>query len=272
MTCCDPCADLASIKSDLAELKAKMTLLLQHCGPQTPPPPPGGFAVDAATFDGLSDWLSRGAALSGVADSATAILSYWIRSAAASGYVLASDAEQVGEFISSMSGPFFYDSGGVNGIFASGTTALDDGDWHHVLIALNSSGTVLEIYVDDVSDGGAPSVDGTPANFFFSDTDWGIGASPSGGSKLAADLAEVYFAPGQFLDITVEANRRKFISAAGKPVDLGADGSTPTGAAPAVYLHLDDGEAVANFAVNAGTGGNFTVNGALATAATSPSD
>jgi hypothetical protein len=39
-----------------------------------------------------------------------------------------------------------------------------------------------------------------------------------------------------------------------------------------MYLHLDDGETVNNFALNAGTGGDFTVNGTLATAATSPSD
>jgi hypothetical protein len=56
-------------------------------------------------------------------------------------------------------------------------------------------------------------------------------------------------------------------------VDVGADGSAPSGVAPAVYLHLADGETPAdNFATNAGSGGGMTVNGALAVAASSPSD
>jgi hypothetical protein len=39
-----------------------------------------------------------------------------------------------------------------------------------------------------------------------------------------------------------------------------------------MYHHLDNGEAVANFATNRGTGGNFTITGTLDTASTSPSD
>jgi hypothetical protein len=65
----------------------------------------------------------------------------------------------------------------------------------------------------------------------------------------------------EFLDISVEANRRKFINAAGDPVDLGSDGSTPTSTAPIVYQNGD----FTNFETNQGTGGNFTVTGALTT-------
>jgi hypothetical protein len=53
-----------------------------------------------------------------------------------------------------------------------------------------------------------------------------------------ADVADVYFAPGQFLDLSIPGNVAKFISA-GKPVDLGSDGSTPTGIAPLVFLSGD---------------------------------
>jgi hypothetical protein len=70
------------------------------------------------------------------------------------------------------------------------------------------------------------------------------------------------------LDLSVEANRRKFISAAGKPVSLGANGSTPTGSQPIIYL----ANPTATWQDNLGAGGNFTENGALADAATNPSD
>jgi hypothetical protein len=60
----------------------------------------------------------------------------------------------------------------------------------------------------------------------------------------------------------------KFFSAAGKPVALGADGSTPTGTAPRIFFSGDN----SSFATNKGTGGSFTLTGSLTNASTSPSD
>ena len=39
---------------------------------------------------------------------------------------------------------------------------------------------------------------------------------------LVDDLAEVWIAPGQYIDLSIESNRRKFITAGSKPVELGA--------------------------------------------------
>ena len=55
------------------------------------------------------------------------------------------------------------------------------------------------------------------------------------------------------------SNRLKFLTASGEPADLGADGSTPTGTQPLIYL----ANATATFQNNLGSGGNFTENGAL---------
>ena len=85
---------------------------------------------------------------------------------------------------------------------------------------------------------------------------------------FTGDIADVYIAPGQFIDFSVEANRRKFISADGKPVDLGSNCSTPTGTAPAVCF---SGNA-SSFGTNKGTGGAFTLTGTLTDAVTSPSN
>lgn len=84
-------------------------------------------------------------------------------------------------------------------------------------------------------------------------------APPTG----ARTIADMWFgATGTFVDLTVEANRRKFISAAGGAQNLGADGSTPFGGAPPVFLRSDGNPAT--FTVNNGRGGAFSViNGPL---------
>lgn len=87
-------------------------------------------------------------------------------------------------------------------------------------------------------------------------------------ANVQCALGEAYFAPGQFLDFTVAANRRKFNQFVGGlllPVSLGTDGSLPTGVAPIIYLHLDNGEAASNFNLNRGSGGNFAwMSGSIA--------
>ena len=59
---------------------------------------------------------------------------------------------------------------------------------------------------------------------------------------IQTDLAEVWFAPGVFIDFSNPANRAKFHDGAGRPVSLGVDGSNPTGSPPLLYMHLDGGD------------------------------
>jgi hypothetical protein len=94
-------------------------------------------------------------------------------------------------------------------------------------------------------------------------TDCGVGGRGSDGNALiSADMADLWYAPGVYIDFSVEMNRRKFISAAGKPVDLGSSGQRPTGSAPLVLLS----GATEGWHINKGTGGGFIENGALTTA------
>jgi hypothetical protein len=86
---------------------------------------------------------------------------------------------------------------------------------------------------------------------------------------LDAEVAELYLNTKEFLDLSIEANRRKFISAAGKPADdLGASGEGPTGTNPTVFLSGD----TVTWHTNKGSGGGFTEVGALTDASSSPSD
>jgi hypothetical protein len=83
--------------------------------------------------------------------------------------------------------------------------------------------------------------------------------SNNGADKFNGDVADLWWAPGVYLDLTVTANRRKFISADRRPVPLGANGQTPTGSAPLIFLSGD----LAAWHTNKGTGGGLTQTGAL---------
>lgn len=71
-------------------------------------------------------------------------------------------------------------------------------------------------------------------------------------------LSELFFTT-EYIDFSQESNRLKFRDAFGNPVDLGSDGSKPTGTAPAIYMRFDP----SNFGKNSGTGGDFTVTGTI---------
>lgn len=71
---------------------------------------------------------------------------------------------------------------------------------------------------------------------------------------LVGSIAHLYVAFGQWLDLSDPANIAKFY-ADGLPVDLGADGSAPTGTAPTIYTRGGRGD----FSDNLGSGGDFSL-------------
>lgn len=237
-------------------------------------------SVDAADFDGTNDLMNRGA-LSGAADSQLAILSAWARLDGGDGTSMTlfngddgvtNFKFQLRRFSSNLFEVRVIDT--AAGFWMIGQTIatyVASATWLHILASWNAS--ERHLYIRDVSDKNPLPSGGLGTAADLTAANWGIGAFASGGgNKFNGALAELYFAPGQFLDFSVEANRRKFISASLKPAFLGANGSMPTGTIPLVYHHLSKSEPVANFAINRGSGGNFTITGTLDTASTSPSD
>ena len=94
---------------------------------------------------------------------------------------------------------------------------------------------------------------------------WTTGVTPS-----SVNVADTFFAPtAGFVDLTSSANRRKFYSASGGAVSLGANGSLPFGTEPPAFLTSNG--TPATFAANNGSGGAFAVTGgSLAASATNP--
>lgn len=232
----------------------------------------GAFSVDAVVFDGTNDYMLRGADLTGVADADSGTISLWFKSNAdgASVYLYAN----TGEFISLVRFSTNKIRITLNSVTPTvllqleNTTAItNDGNWHHWMASWDLSAGTTHVYRDGTSD--KTIVDGPTAGApDWSRANHAIGARTTGANKISADIAEFYLNIGTEIDLSVEANRRLFIDASGKPVDLGPTGALPTGTAPIIYLRGP----YASFPPNKGSGGNFTVTGALTDAATSPSD
>jgi len=242
--------------------------------------------VDGADFDGTNDYMLRGGALTGApAAAATGILFACLRVDGGDGARrrflngISGGALNGPRFSWDLSNRLQMTLTGGSGVWSiqSNLTYAAGAAYRTVLASWDlSQPTSAEsfIYIDDASDKGTETTYTSGTVDWSAPDNWAVSAenTTTFTSKWNGALAELYLAPGQYLDFSIEANRRKFIRADGKPVFLGHDGSRPTGVAPLIYQRLRKGEAVANFATNRGTGGDFTITGTLDTASTSPSD
>ena len=239
------------------------------------------FLCDGADFDGTNDFMARGADLTGIADGKAGTFYGFIRidggnGAARTLFTLRSGTlAAIGVQVGLTTGNKIR----VVGMNAANTIILDmvttptylaGASWISILSSWNLATGVSQLYIDDAE----PALDtdtATDDTLDYTRGNVGIGGLTEGSAKMNGPLAELFFHTTA-IDLSVAANRRLFISAANKPVNLGADGSTPLGVQPLVYQHLDDAQDVADFDLNAGSGGNFTITGTLATSDTSPSD
>lgn len=238
----------------------------------------GPYVADAVTFDGTADWLNRGADLTGSVDGKVLTISFWIKFNGGDGSnqgirVSTSDRISLIKNTSNKIRIATRTSAGatVCQMFTTSTLTASSG-WNHILIAIDAANTTSYLYLNGVDDEDTGSTIINDATMDHTVSEHVIGAGDTGGSsKMNADFFD-YWEAQEFVDISQLSNRRKFIDAGGKPVNLGADGSIPTGNQPIIFQHLDDGGTASDFATNLGSGGGFTENGALAVAGTSPTD
>ena len=237
------------------------------------------FLCDVADFDGTNDYQSYAGALTGLADGKQGTFSLWFRMDGGDNATQRIFSLVVGganRFVISRFSTNVIRVAGLNA--ASGTilliesagTVLAGATWHHLAVSWNlavpgsaqlyldgASSLSETTYTDDTIDYAAATVSRIGA----------LGTDASG--KFNGCMAELWFNDSR---VDLSASLTAFRSSGGFPVDLGADGSTPIGSQPVVYCHIDDGGDVTDFAVNLGTGEDFTIVGTLATSDTSPSD
>jgi hypothetical protein len=139
-----------------------------------------------------------------------------------------------------------------------GSPSLTPGEYYSVLVSAQQTVGSTLMYVDDVP----ISLSGTDGSL-----SWDTGAatdiallnstsnllSGASGWVRNADL----WIDNTYSDFTVEADRRKFVTADVKPVDLGVNGETPYGSPPQIFFGSAYVAANWNSGINLGGGGNL---------------
>lgn len=221
------------------------------------------YSAVATNYDTAAT-LVNATDFTGDVDSKTFIMSFWMNTTINSGSLTSLIGNVNGNFLVYLIGDAVVVYGANSGAaqnLAISAPAYATGVWNHFIIAVDLSSAYAKVYMNDVDV--SASIYHFNSAINFSGSGWVIGSAPFSGC-----LSEFYFAPDQFIDITIDANRRKFISAGLKPVSLGADGSLPTGTAPIMYLRQNG----ANILVNSGSGGDFTSStGTVGDCGSSPS-
>ncbi len=127
---------------------------------------------------------------------------------------------------------------------------------YNLLVSVDCLSQTTQVYCNDViapltSGGWTSSASFGSGTTTFFNVDQGVGSF----NPATADIWMA--ATTGFVDLSITANRRKFINHNLTPVDLGSDGSEPTGASPPVYLTIPSGGVASDFQTNFGTGGSL---------------
>lgn len=134
------------------------------------------------------------------------------------------------------------------------TSTYSNSSWHHYCWCFDMSDTGKRfLYVDDVSD--LTVITYNDSTIDFTRGTHRVGANDDFDQVFNGCMADFWIGFNIYYDFSITANRRKFITAGGAPVNLGATGQTPTGTAPICFFSGGD---PADFHNNLGTGGGFT--------------
>ena len=239
---------------------------------------PSPYAADAVYFDGTNDYLSKGALT--VTNNNKLTISFWLNPAFTTGdpdhFILQTGTGNQNNKIAIRQAP----TGGFQIVGAGATAYLDvsgfstaENVWAHILFSCDLSDTgKRHLYIDgsSVTPTWGTYTDGT---IFWDSVSNRIGrwaSGTNGGRRYVGDLAEFYVT-NEYIDLSVLVNREKFITGTGTgaaPVDLGTGGITPTGTSPIIFF---EGNAASwNSGVNSGSGGNYSMVGAVTDSGNEP--
>jgi hypothetical protein len=242
------------------------------------------YAVNAVEFDGTNDWLSA-SGLTATPQSKQGTLAF-------SFYVPGAVIDATGTSMLAMKAPSqdrltikvqrntggspptdrgylafaVKDAANVNVVvFNSANGTIFPGHWYTVVFSWDSATQTFHRKIKDGAGAWADfTAQGTPSitldGLCSAMTVVVVGANAAAGTGRMRNHyeAEVYFAPGQYVDLSDPDELDKFLPT----IPKGADGSTPTGVQPWLYLSGD----TANWHINKGTAGGLTEVGALTTA------
>jgi hypothetical protein len=213
-----------------------------------------GYATQMVRFSGsASDTV--GHTMSGGASSTQLTLSFWFRKNGGDGtdqIIFSLDGNAVIAQFTPANKLHVYSAGIWEAV--SATTFTAGSAVYHALVSVDVATSAVQLYINDASDVGFSNTYSSSAINMLNKLIL-VGSDGGGGLQLDGDVGDIWFNPGTRLDLSVASNRRKFISATAKPVDLGASGATPTGSSPLFYLS----GALASWTTNKGTGGGLSI-------------
>lgn len=226
-------------------------------GAMTAPATGGGAAYTAyaTTFIGTNCYFTTGSTMS-LTNSTKMTFSAWFKiDANPSAQTWLLTFRNASSFISRSSGAMKVNIRGTvtNPSYVwEGTTQITNGSgWHHLWVSLDGTdGSTALVYLDGTSASGSWTTYVTNALINYQVSTLTVGATVGGGNALQGCLCELWF------DNQYSSDPTKWISG-GKPVNLGSDGSTPTGVQPAIYLR----DPYTSFTNNYGYGTNFWQGG-----------
>ncbi len=157
------------------------------------------------------------------------------------------------------------DGSGPNSFTSASSTFITQ-RWHHIMWAWDWPNSRFQVCKDDSLLSTTSYTFGGNTKFNINSaagaiTGHGMGATSTGGGIADFQFGHVYVNLAETLDLSVEANRRKFINSSGDPVDLGEFGGTPLTSAPLFYY--DGTVGVGDGFTNKGTGPVITATGTI---------
>jgi hypothetical protein len=225
------------------------------------------FSAEGVDFDGTNDYLTRGADLTSNADGKLGLFScwFWFDDTGVDRAIWGSSGANIFIFRNDADNKIYInieDTGGTVRLNVRNATGLTStGAWHHIAASWSmASAGSGRIFINGATDYTESTY--TDATLNYTNAEHAIGSDAAASTKWDGRIGELYLNLAEYLDLASGSNVEKFILD-GAPVDLGADGSTPTGSQPIVYLSRRTGDAETAFATNRGFGGNFTINGTL---------
>jgi hypothetical protein len=230
------------------------------------------YPVGAGGFDGSATYLSfPTAGITG--GSFTSSFSGWVNFAAGDGTLMeifdaniATSGIKITRNSSNKIAVHIFDNASSFD-FSSVNSYTTSSGWVHIAASWNSNfsagNKLSHLYINGVSDKNVTSDASAAFQAQVIGVNFGVGATPSGGSLLNGSLSQIIFGATQFVDLSVLANLRKFISATRRPIKFTGFASGITD----IYLN----GANSNFNINSGTIGNLTTHGTLGTPSTTPS-
>ena len=225
-------------------------------------------AGSSVEFNGTTDYLSRSSDLTGNTDSQTFTFSAWIyfthlEGSSGSKHYIHNGNGMTGYLGNNNTELALYGTDSANGfaywLQIDNLSPLDG--WVNLLVSIDVSDvSKRHVYLDDVLQNPSWNAYDTTKTIDFTSSYWAIASKNDAANKMSGRMTQL-FLDHTYRDLSIEANRRLFITSDGQPVDS----ATLAALSPILYMPLNEDNSIGK---NLGTGGDFTVNGSPRTLST----